>query len=93
MGYTDNYERDVYGILAFWLRNDYDHGRFFDREISHHELELARANQHMIIYELYGETNSLFKGVSRQIRIKGGILIVSSLYHTIYPIYQTPFSN
>lgn len=48
MGYTDNYERDVYGIMAFWLRNDYDHGRFFDREISHHELELARANQNMI---------------------------------------------
>lgn len=48
MAYTDNYERDVYGIIAFWLRNDYDHGRFFDREISHHELELARANQHMI---------------------------------------------
>ncbi|WP_019640731.1 DUF2935 domain-containing protein [Paenibacillus fonticola] len=48
MPYTDNYERDVYGILAFWLRNDYDHGRFLDREISHYELELARANQHMI---------------------------------------------
>ncbi len=24
--------------------NDYDHGRFFDREISHYETELARAN-------------------------------------------------
>ena len=48
LAYTDNYERDVYGIIAFWVRNDYDHGRFFDREISHHELELARANQHMI---------------------------------------------
>lgn len=48
MAYTDNYERDAYGIIAFWVRNDYDHGRFFDREISHHELELARANQHMI---------------------------------------------
>lgn len=44
MGYTDNYERDPYGIIAFWLRNDYDHGRFFDREISHYETELARAN-------------------------------------------------
>lgn len=44
MGYTDNYERDTYGIIAFWLRNDYDHGRFFDREISHYETELARAN-------------------------------------------------
>ncbi|RKD24717.1 hypothetical protein BEP19_09195 [Ammoniphilus oxalaticus] len=43
-GYTDNYERDTYGIIAFWLRNDYDHGRFFDREISHYETELARAN-------------------------------------------------
>lgn len=48
MGYTDNYERDTYGIIAFWLRNDYDHGRFLDREISHYELELARANQHNI---------------------------------------------
>ena len=44
MAYTDNYERDAYGIIAFWLRNDYDHGRFFDREISHYETELARAN-------------------------------------------------
>lgn len=48
MAYTDNYERDVYGIIAFWIRNDFDHGRFFDREISHHEMELARANQQMI---------------------------------------------
>ncbi|MCM3088650.1 DUF2935 domain-containing protein [Bhargavaea ginsengi] len=44
MGYTDRYERDAYGIIAFWLQNDYDHGRFFDREISHYETELARAN-------------------------------------------------
>lgn len=44
MAYSDNYERDTYGIIAFWLRNDYDHGRFFDREISHYETELARAN-------------------------------------------------
>ena len=44
MAYTDNYERDEYGIIAFWLRNDYDHGRFLDREISHYETELARAN-------------------------------------------------
>lgn len=48
MAYTDNYERDIYGIIAFWVQNNYDHGRFFDREISHHEMELARANQHMI---------------------------------------------
>jgi hypothetical protein len=48
MGYTVDYERDVYGIIAFWLRNDYDHGRFFDREISHYEVELARANQHNV---------------------------------------------
>ncbi|MCJ8012027.1 DUF2935 domain-containing protein [Paenibacillus sp. KQZ6P-2] len=48
MPYTDNYERDIYGIIAFWVQNNYDHGRFFDREISHHEMELARANQHMI---------------------------------------------
>lgn len=48
MPYTDNYERDIYGIIAFWVENNYEHGRFFDREISHHEMELARANQHMI---------------------------------------------
>lgn len=48
LGYTDNYERDAYGMIAFWLRNDYDHGRFFDREISHYEIELARANQNNI---------------------------------------------
>ncbi|QCJ44740.1 DUF2935 domain-containing protein [Bacillus sp. S3] len=46
MGYTDNYQRDIYGILDFWVRNSYDHSLFFDREISHHELELARTNQH-----------------------------------------------
>ena len=44
LAYTDNYERDAYGIIAFWLRNDYDHGRFLDREISHYEMELARAH-------------------------------------------------
>lgn len=44
MGYTEHYERDLYGVIAFWLHNDYDHGRFFDREISHYETELARAN-------------------------------------------------
>ncbi|MDR0270537.1 DUF2935 domain-containing protein [Paenibacillus sp.] len=48
MPYTDNYERDIYGIIAFWVQNNYDHGRFFDREISHHEMELARANQNMV---------------------------------------------
>ncbi|HEX6594924.1 MAG TPA: DUF2935 domain-containing protein [Bacillota bacterium] len=48
MAYTDNYERDAYGIISFWIRNDYDHSRFFDREISHYEMELAHANQHMI---------------------------------------------
>ncbi|PAL05869.1 DUF2935 domain-containing protein [Peribacillus simplex] len=48
MAYTDNYERDIYGIIAFWVQNNFDHGRFFDREISHHEIELARTNQHMI---------------------------------------------
>ncbi|MGX9133206.1 DUF2935 domain-containing protein [Rummeliibacillus sp. JY-2-4R] len=48
MAYTDKYERDTYGVIAFWLRNDYDHGRFFDREISHYEMELARANQNNI---------------------------------------------
>jgi hypothetical protein len=44
VGYTDNYERDAYGVIAFWIRNDFEHGRFFDREISHYETELARAN-------------------------------------------------
>jgi hypothetical protein len=48
MGYTDKYERDAFGITAFWLRNNYDHGRFLDREISHYEIELARANQNLI---------------------------------------------
>ena len=47
MPYTDNYERDTYGIIDFWVRNNFEHGEFFDREISHHELELARANQRM----------------------------------------------
>ena len=48
MSYTDHYERDIYGIIAFWVQNNFDHGRFFDREISHYELELARTNQYMI---------------------------------------------
>lgn len=43
MAYTDNYERDIYGIIAFWVQNNFDHSRFFDREISHYELELAHA--------------------------------------------------
>ena len=47
MPYTDNYERDTFGIIDFWVRNNFEHGEFFDREISHHELELARANQLM----------------------------------------------
>lgn len=45
MGYTDSYNRDIYGILDFWVRNNYDHSTYLDREISHHELDLARANQ------------------------------------------------
>ena len=48
MSYTDNYERDLNGIIIFWIRNHYDHARFFDREISHYEMELAQANQNMI---------------------------------------------
>lgn len=48
MGYTDSYERDIHGIIRFWVENNYDHGRFLDREISHYEMELAKANQHMI---------------------------------------------
>jgi hypothetical protein len=47
MPYTDNYERDIHGIIDFWVRNHYDHSRFFDREISHHEKELARTNHQM----------------------------------------------
>lgn len=46
VGYTDTYNRDIYGILDFWVRNSYDHSRFFDREISHYEMDLARTNQH-----------------------------------------------
>lgn len=69
MSYTDNYERDLYGIISFWLRNDYDHGRFFDREISHYELELARANQNMI--QRLGEVWQ--KAESRKAEI-GGLL-------------------
>lgn len=45
MGYTDTYNRDIYGILDFWVRNNYDHSTYLDREISHHELQLARVNQ------------------------------------------------
>lgn len=48
MPYTDHYKRDTYGIISFWVKNHFDHGRFFDREISHHELELARENKHAI---------------------------------------------
>lgn len=48
MPYTDPYERDVYGIIAFWLRDHFEHGRFFDREISHHELALARENDNAV---------------------------------------------
>lgn len=48
MPYADNYERNTYGIIIFWIRNHYDHARFFDREISHHEMELAHINQNMI---------------------------------------------
>ncbi len=47
MPYTDNYQRDTYGVIDFWVRNNFEHGEFFDREISHHEMELARANQAM----------------------------------------------
>ena len=45
LSYTDNYQRDTYGVIDFWVRNNFEHGEFFDREISHHEMELARANQ------------------------------------------------
>ncbi len=48
MPYTDNYERNTHGIIAFWIRNHFEHGRFFDREISHHELELAKENAHVV---------------------------------------------
>jgi hypothetical protein len=46
--YTDKYERDIYGIIDFWVRDHFDHGRFFDREISHHEQKLAQENQNAI---------------------------------------------
>lgn len=45
MAYTDGYKRDIKGTIIFWVRNHYDHSRFFDREISHHEMELANANK------------------------------------------------
>lgn len=48
MPYTDKYERDIYGIVDFWVRDHFDHGRFFDREISHHEQTLAQENQNAI---------------------------------------------
>ncbi|HEX7057378.1 MAG TPA: DUF2935 domain-containing protein [Bacilli bacterium] len=48
MPYTDHYERDINGIIAFWVQNNFDHSRFLDREISHYERELARANQHVM---------------------------------------------
>lgn len=51
MGYTDNYKRNTYGIIAFWMRNNFEHSEFFDREISHHEMELAREN-HQIMQAL-----------------------------------------
>lgn len=44
----NNYERNAYWIAAFWLRNNLDHGRFFDREINYHQLTLAHANQSMV---------------------------------------------
>jgi len=58
--YTDHYERDIYGIVDFWIHNNYDHSRFFDREISHHEMELARANQNMMqrLGSIFRETES-----------------------------------
>ena len=48
LSYTDNYDRDTYGIIDFWVRNNFEHAEFFDREISHHELALARENQKMV---------------------------------------------
>lgn len=54
MPYTDHYERDIYGIIAFWIRDHLEHGSFFDREISHHELEIARENQ-----DAMGRLNSI----------------------------------
>ncbi len=48
MPYTDNYERNTFGIIAFWVQNQFEHGRFFDREISHHEVKLARENANAV---------------------------------------------
>lgn len=48
MPYTDPYSRDIHGIIDFWVRDHFDHGRFFDREISHHEQKLAQENQNAI---------------------------------------------
>jgi len=58
--YTDNYERDTYGIIDFWVRNNFEHGEFFDREISHHELALARENHQMVqrMGEIFNRTEA-----------------------------------
>lgn len=34
--------------LIFWTQTHYEHALLFDREISHHEMELAHENQNMI---------------------------------------------
>lgn len=82
MGYTDNYERNVYGTMSFWLRNDYDHGRFFDREISHHELELAKANENML-----QQLANVFTKVEKKKADIGGLIIeakhVTKEFHSL----------
>lgn len=44
MLYADNYN----GGLIFWTETHYEHALLFDREISHHEMQLASKNQKMI---------------------------------------------
>lgn len=48
MSYTNNHKKDTEEILVFWTRTHYEHALLFDREISHHEMQLAHENQNMI---------------------------------------------
>jgi len=48
LSYIDNYERGTFGIIGFWVCKNFELGDFFDREISHYEMELAHANHHII---------------------------------------------
>ena len=84
MPYTDHYERDVYGIIAFWIRDHLEHGSFFDREISHYELEIARENQGAM-----GRFNSILaKADSKSVDV-GNLLEASRRETRIGGIYSS----